>query len=357
MTTDLAPDLDAHRVEEFAGQLLGLYTHSFVTYMIDLGSRTGLFEAAAQGPATSTELADRAGLHERYVREWAGALVTGGILDYDAADGTYSLPAEHAVCLTGGGAANLAPISQMVALLGVHVPAVARAFREGGGVPYSTFRPEFTDVMDALGRGLYDELLVDAILPLAPGLPECLGAGARVADIGCGTGHSTNVLARAFPRSQFVGYDLAEDAIARARTEAADWGLANVTFEVRDVGDLPHGFDAVVGFDVVHDQRDPAGVLRGVHEALVPGGWFLMKDVRASSNLEDNRANPFAAMMYGVSTLHCMTVSLAEGGAGLGTMWGEQLACRMLAEAGFVDTEVHETPGDPMDSVYISRRA
>lgn len=357
MTTDIAPALDEQRVEEFAFGLLRRYSEGIVTFLIDLASRTGLFDAAAQGPATSVQLAQRAGLHERYVREWAAGMVTAGILDYDAHERTFRLPAEHAACLTGGGASDLAPVSRIVALLGAHVPAVAEAFRHGGGVPYSTFRPAFTDVMDALSRGMFDEVLVDTILPLADGLPQRLADGARVADIGCGSGHSTNLLARAHPRSTFVGYDLAEDALALGRAEARDWGLDNVTFEPRDVGALPPGFDAVVAFDVIHDQRDPAGVLRSVHDALVPGGWFLMKDVRASSNLEDNVGNPFAAFLYGISTLHCMTVSLAEGGAGLGTVWGEQLACRMLADAGFLDIVVHEAPGDPMDSVYVSRRA
>jgi winged helix-turn-helix protein/methyltransferase family protein len=219
--------LDQARVEAFAGRLFELYTGGMLTFLVDIGHRTGLFAAAAAGPATSAELAERADLQERYVREWLGAMVTGGIVDHDPATGTYRLPAEHAACLTGPGSANLAPFSRLATHLAKHVDAVARAFREGGGVPYAAYRPEFTDVMDALGRGTFDELLLGAYLPLVPGLAERLAAGARVADVGCGTGHAMVLLAGAFPASTFVGYDLAADAIARARSEAEAAGLAN----------------------------------------------------------------------------------------------------------------------------------
>jgi SAM-dependent methyltransferase len=348
--------LDEARVEAFAGRLFELYTGGMLTFMVDIGHRTGLFEAAAAGPATSAELAARADLQERYVREWLGAMVTGGIVDHDPATGTYRLPAEHAACLTGPGSANLAPLSRLDTHLAKHVDAVARAFREGGGVPYAEFRPEFTDVMDGLGRGTFDELLVDAYLPLVPGLAERLAAGARVADVGCGTGHAIVLLAGAFPASTFVGYDLAADAIARARSEAA--GLANVRFEVRDAARLAveQPFDVVFVFDAIHDQVAPAAVLERICAALAPGGTFVMVEPRASSHLEGNLANPLAPLLYSISTLHCLTVSLAGGGAGLGTAWGEELARSMLAEAGFVDVAVHEAPGDPLNAVFVATK-
>jgi SAM-dependent methyltransferase len=175
------------------------------------------------------------------------------------------------------------------------VDAVARAFREGGGVPYAAYRPEFTDVMDALGRGVFDELLVEAYLPLLPGLAERLEAGARVADVGCGTGHAIVLLAGAFRASSFVGYDLAADAIARARSEAAP--LANVRFEVRDAArlEVTEPFDVVFVFDAIHDEVAPAAVL-------------------------------------------------------------EQRARAMLAEAGFADVVVHEASGDPLNAVFVASR-
>jgi SAM-dependent methyltransferase len=353
-----ATTLDEARVEAFAGRLFELYTGGLLSSMIDIGHRTGLFTAAAAGPATSAELAARADLQERYVREWLGAMVTGGILDHDPAAGTYRLPAEHAACLTGGGSANLAPFSRLDTHLAKHVDAVARAFREGGGVPYAEFRPEFTDVMDALGRGTFDELLLDAYLPIVPGLPERLAAGARVADVGCGTGHAMVLLAGAYPASTFVGYDLADDAIARARSEAAEAELANAHFEVRDAARLAveEPFDVVFVFDAVHDQVAPAEVLERVHAALAPGGTFVMVEPRASSDLEGNRDNPLAPLLYSISTLHCLTVSLAGGGAGLGAAWGERLARAMLAEAGFAEVAVHEAPGDPINVVFVATK-
>jgi SAM-dependent methyltransferase len=364
MTTSFTPDdLDEGRVGAFAERLFDLYTSGLLTLMIDLGRRTGLFAALAASPGTSAALASRAGLEERYVRECLGALTTAGIVDYAPADGmpdggVYTLPPEHAVCLTGGGATDLAPMSAIVTLLAKQVGPLAQVFRDGGGIPYEEYRPEFTTVMDGMSRGLFDGQLIGGIVEPA-GLAPTLTAGAAVADIGCGTGHSTNLLARAYPRSTFVGYDLAGEALEHGRAEAAGWGLGNVRFEPLDLVDLPADppLDAVFAFDVVHDQADPATVLSRVHGALRPGGVFVMMDTKASSRLEDNVGNPFAPLLYAVSTLHCLTVSLARDGAGLGTAWGEQTARRMLAEAGFADVTVRDVPDDPLDSVYLARKA
>jgi SAM-dependent methyltransferase len=351
--------LDAQKAGEFAERLLGIYNGAMVGLMIDLGHRTGLFEAAAAGAATSEELAARAGLQERYVREWLGSVTTAGIVTYDASTRAYTLPAEHAACLTGHTGNNLAPMSQFLGFLGKHVPRVSECFREGGGVPYEEFRPEFTELMDAEGRMRYDQMLVDVYLPTVPGLVERLTAGANVADVGCGTGHCVNLMAKAFPASRFTGYDIAADAIEAGRAEAAAMGLTNARFEVLDVTRLPSDppFDAIFAFDSIHDQVDPATVLRKAHEALRPDGVFVMLDIRASSNLEENLGHPLAPMLYAVSTLHCMTVSLAHGGAGLGTVWGEQVARAMLAEAGFSRVRiVEELEADPINALYECRR-
>jgi SAM-dependent methyltransferase len=200
--------------------------------------------------------------------------------------------------------------------------------------------------------------LVDGIVPLAGDLATRLAAGTRVADIGCGTGHTTNLLAQAFPASTFVGYDLAVDALERGRAEASALGVTNATFEVVDVASLPRdpALGAAFAFDAIHDQADPVAVLASIYEALEPGGTFVMFDIRASSHLEHNVANPMAPLLYAISTLHCMTVSLASDGAGLGTVWGEELALEMLTAAGFVEVEVHEAPADPMDSVYVAHK-
>ncbi len=343
-------------VEEFMGRMISLYAGSLLSYMVDIGHRTGLFVAAANGPATSEELAARAGLTERYVREWLGAMVAGRIFEHDPATATYTLPPAHVPVLTEG-PSNLAPLAQFSTHLGKHVHQVARAFREGGGVPYAAYRPEFTGVMDAASRGIFDAQLVDAYVPLA-GLEDRLREGARVADVACGTGHALVLLARAFPQSTFVGYDLDEGAIACARAEATGARLPNVAYEVSDAAKLrvDEPFDVVLVFDAVHDQVDPRGVLHRIFEALAPGGVLMMKEPHACDALEDNLANPMAPILYAVSTLHCLPVSLAHDGAGIGTMFGEQLARDLLRDAGFDDVTVHVAPGDPADAIYVARK-
>ena len=358
----MTTEIDASRLEEFAGRVMMMYQDAGVSFLIDVGYRTGLFEAAAQleKPATSQELADKAGLHERHVREWLGAMTASGIFTYDPSNKTYALPAEHAACLTGDTAANLAGLSQFGTFLARHVPGVAKAFAEGGGVPYSAYRPEFTDLTDKMGRFTYDEFLVDAYLPAADGLVAKLESGIRAADLGCGTGHCINLMAKAFPNSTFVGFDFADDAIAAARKEAESMGLTNATFEVQDVAAIPIDppFELICAFDAIHDQAKPADVLKRACEALAPGGTFLMVDVNASSNLENNLDNPMAAFFYTASTMHCMQVSLALDGAGLGTVWGRELAIQMLGEAGFSDVSTHDAPpADPFNLIYVSKKA
>jgi SAM-dependent methyltransferase len=351
-----APD-DAE-VEAAGERVFRAYVESMVGLLIDLADRTGLLATMTAGPGTSQELADRAGLQERYVRECLGGLVTAGIVTYEPVARRYTLPPAFAACLTGAGSGNLAPLSRITTLLAPHVEGVADAFRHGGGVPYERFRPAFTNVMDGLSRGVFDDQLVPAMLPNVPGLTERLREGARVADIGCGTGHSTVVLAQAFPDSTFDGFDLADEALDRGRAEARERGLDNVDFQVQDVAELPtdRSYDAVFAFDVIHDQAQPAQVLRAVHAALAPDGVFVMMDTNCATALEDNLGDPFAPWLFGVSTLHCMTVSLARDGVGLGTCWGRELATEMLHEAGFTDVVLHEVPDDPVDLLYVARR-
>jgi SAM-dependent methyltransferase len=348
--------VDPDRTKQFAGKLLGLYTGCALTKLIDIGHQTGLFDAGAKRPGTSHELAARAGLHERYVREWLGAMTTTGIFTYDPVSRTYSLPPEHAALLCGDTAKNLAPMSQMLNVFGRNLPQLVQCFREGGGIPYTEFRG-FAQSMADVWRRIYDEHLIRGFLPAAPGLPERLQAGIHVADIGCGAGHAVNVMAREYPHSRFVGFDIAVEAIERAAAEALDMGLTNARFEVLDVSQLPPDppFDLIVAFDAIHDQVAPATVLQRVSDALAPDGIFLMIDFKFSSHVEDNIGNPFAPLYYGISVMHCLTVSLAEGGAGLGTMWGLQLARRMLRDAGFTHVEVVDSPR-PQNCIFVCRK-
>ena len=190
-------------------------------------------------------------------------------------------------------------------------------------MPYSEF-PEFQGLMAEDSAMVFDATLLDVVLPLVPGLPDRLRAGIDVADVGCGCGHAINLMAAAYPASRFVGIDFSTEGIATATAEAAARGLTNTSFEERDAATLdgPPAFDLVTTFDAIHDQADPARVLRGIHDMLRPGGTYLCVDIRASSDLADNVDHPLGPFLYTVSCMHCMTVSLAQDGAGLGAVVG-----------------------------------
>jgi SAM-dependent methyltransferase len=269
-----------------------MLTGNVLTMLIGLGQRTGLFDAAAQGPATSAELAARAGLDERYVREWLGAMVTGAIFEYDA--GRYVLPAEHAVLLTGPRASNIGPAVGTLRTLSAVLPAVERCFTEGGGVPYAQYAEAAGDTLGDSWRYIYDEQLIDGFLGRVPGLPGRLEAGARVLDLGCGSGHAVNLMAQAYPRSRFTGLDIAPGAIARGEAERAALALGNASFTVADAAALPADppFDVITAFDAVHDQRSPEIVLAGVHDALAPGGVFVMVDAEVLQPRAGERGQP-----------------------------------------------------------------
>ncbi|PYN15705.1 MAG: methyltransferase [Candidatus Rokuibacteriota bacterium] len=348
-------EFDRAKAKAFTQLMVRHLEGASVAIMIEVGRRVGLFEAMAKMSAvTSDAIAAKTGLSERYVREWLGAMVCGGIVEYAAGEKTYRLPPEHAAMLTGPSIRNLTSMAEMLPLMSRVIPDVAEAFRSGRGVPYSAYQPDFTGLMDRRSRPRYDELLFSAYLAKPEGLIPRLEAGMRVADVGCGTGYGIALMARRFPKSTFVGHDISEEAIGEAR--AAAQGLTNASFVVQDVVRLetPTPYDLVTAFDAIHDQADPAGVLRRIRDVLAPGGTFLMVDVCASSELADNVGIPMAPYLYTMSTMHCMSVSLAGGGPGLGTAWGHQLATRMLREAGFADVQLFERV-EPANSLYVAR--
>jgi 2-polyprenyl-3-methyl-5-hydroxy-6-metoxy-1,4-benzoquinol methylase len=355
--TDQPPELDRARAEAFAGRLLGIFADACTGLMLSAGHRAGLFDALEDlPPSSSAEIAQLAGLNERYVREWLGGMLVAGVVTHDRNTGTWTLPREHAASLArSAGSDNLSHLMQFIGLLAGVEQQLVTCFREGGGVPYGAYT-EFHALMAEDSSQLAEGILIDAVVPLVDGLAERLADGISVADIGCGSGHHLNVLAAAFPASSFVGYDFSEEAITEARATAATRALGNVRFELRDVSDLSGTgpFDLVTAFDAIHDQAHPAAVLAGIAAALAPGGVFLMVDVRASSTPDDNIGNPMAPSLYAFSTFHCMPVSLALGGAGLGAVWGEQTAVRMLHEAGFSRVQVEGVEGDFINSFYVS---
>lgn len=362
-TTSLMPQLDAPQPglspaeEAFSQRLIAMANHATLGMMISIGHRTGLFEAMKAGPATSEGLARRAGLAERYVREWLGAMTTGGIVMLDPELRTYSLPAAHGAFLgRDADKGNMAAMFQFVSVLGGVESRIVDCFRTGGGVPYQAF-DRFHEVMAEESAQTVVAALDDAIIPLVRGLARRLEAGIEVADIGCGSGRAMNRLAALYPNSRFTGYDLSAEAVATARAESRKLGLANVAFVASDATHLPGEarYDLIFTFDAVHDQAQPATVLANIRRLLKPGGVYLMQDIDSASDVADNLDRPLAPFIYTISCMHCMTVSLAQGGDGLGAAWGEQLALAMLKDAGFASIETHRLDHDIMNLYYVCR--
>ncbi|KMO71606.1 MAG: class I SAM-dependent methyltransferase [Mycolicibacterium rufum] len=345
--------------ERFAERIIGAIDAASVALLMSIGHQTGLFDTLANlSSATSAELAEAAGLDERYVREWLGGMTAGRIIDYDAATLTYALPPHRAAVLTrAAGPGNLARVAQFIPLLAEVEQKVIGCFRRGGGLSYAEY-PRFHTLMAEQSGEVADAALVEAILPLADGLPDLLRAGADVADFGCGSGHAINVMAQAFPASRFCGVDFSEEALAAGTEEARRLGVSNVSFQRADLAayDAVAAVDVITAFDAIHDQAHPARVLANIHRALRPGGVFLMVDIKSSSRVEDNVGVPMAPYLYTVSTMHCMSVSLGLGGDGLGTCWGRELALSMLADAGFSDVTVREIESDPINDYYVARK-
>jgi 2-polyprenyl-3-methyl-5-hydroxy-6-metoxy-1,4-benzoquinol methylase len=358
-STTAEAELDTAAAQAFAGRMLGVLNDAAVAILTSTGHQTGLFETMAALPAaTSAQIAAAADLDERYVREWLGGMTTARIVHYEPATATFSLPREHAAVLTSAaGPNNMAILMQHVAMMGEVEQGVIRRFREGGGLSYGDY-PHFHRNMAETSAAVHDAALVDGILPLAPGLPDALRAGIKVADVGCGRGHAVNLMAQAFPASRFTGYDFSTVAIQAARQEAAELGLTNARFEAVDVALLTDDgrFDLITAFDAIHDQAQPGLVLENVRRALAPGGTFLMVDIKASSHLEQNLDVPWSSYLYAISTYHCMSVSLGLDGVGLGTVWGVELAETMLREAGFAQVEQKQVDADPFNAYFVARR-
>jgi len=352
-------EFDSAKAEAFANQLVTALNHGALCLMISIGHRTGLFDGMKDlAPSTSEEIATACGLNERYVREWLGAMVTGGVVAYDAETNQYAVPKEHAAYLSRAAAAdNIAVFAQYIPLLAGIEDDILECFRKGGGVPYEKF-PRFHEVMaEDSGQSVMSSLETH-ILPLVAGLKNRLTSGIRVLDVGCGRGRVISRLAELFPQSNFVGMDLSREAVEFAREHASKKGLHNVEFIIADLSDFnekapSESFDLITTFDAVHDQAKPLNVLRGICRALKPNGIYLMQDIKGSSYVHKNIDHPLGTLLYTVSCLHCMTVSLAQGGEGLGAMWGEEKTREYLERAGFRSIEKRELAHDIQNNWYI----
>ncbi|HEY7544377.1 MAG TPA: class I SAM-dependent methyltransferase, partial [Blastocatellia bacterium] len=286
MTRQVTEMIDQKKAEAFANQMFDTLNKGATALMMSIGNKTGLFDTLSElPPSTSEQIAVKAGLSERYVREWLGVMVTARIIEHDSNAGTYKLPPEHAGFLTHqAGPNNLARMAQLIPMLSDVESHIIECFREGGGVSYAEF-PHFHPIMAELSGSTFDATLIESTLPLVDGLVERLNKGIEVADIGCGSGHAINLMARAFPNSRFTGFDFSEEAVQSAKAEAAAQGLENARFEVQDVAalDAEKQYDLITAFDAIHDQARPARVLEGISRALKDDGVFLMVDIAASS--------------------------------------------------------------------------
>jgi ubiquinone/menaquinone biosynthesis C-methylase UbiE len=355
-------DFDPAKAESFAERFMTALNNGALCLMASIGHRTGLFDILRElPPSTSDEIAAQAGPNERHVREWLGAMVTAGVIEIDSATHRFSLPSEHAAFLTRAASAdNLSVFAQYIAMLGRVEDEIVECFGQGGGVPYEKY-PRFGAVMaEDSGQSVLSSL-EGHILPLAPGLTDQLANGIRVLDVGCGRGLIMIRLAERYPSSKFIGMDLSLEAIEFARSLAAGKGLKNIDFSASDLSDFhetakPESFDLLTTFDAVHDQARPLNVLKGIYRVLKTDGVYLMQDIKGSSHIHNNIDHPIGTFLYTISCMHCMTVSLAQGGEGLGAMWGEEKTRDYLQRAGFRSIETHELAHDIQNNWYVVRK-
>jgi ubiquinone/menaquinone biosynthesis C-methylase UbiE len=353
---------DSSKAEAFAGRLLNTLNNGALCLMISVGHRSGLFDKMRDlPPSTSAEIARNTKLNERYIREWLGAMVTSGVIDVDPETNRFSLPSEHAAFLTRAAAAdNIAVFAQYISVLGNVEDDIVECFKNGGGVPYSKFH-RFHEVMaEDSGQSALSSL-ESHILPLVPGLTQKLTKGIAVLDVGCGSGKIIIELARLFPKSNFKGIDLSIEATENARNEASRKELKNIEFVVKDLSDFdktaePESFDFITTFDAVHDQAKPLNVLKGIYRGLKPDGVYLMQDISGSSHIHKNIGHPLGTFLYSISCMHCMTVSLAQNGEGLGAMWGEEKTHEYLGKAGFTSITTKRLAHDIQNNWYVVQK-
>ncbi len=350
--------LDQEKLEAFVERIVLDVGTAMRGGLMYIGDRLGIFAALAEsGPVTGAELAGRTGLDERYLREWLGAMATAEYLEHESVGDTYLLPPEHALPLAdeefpffAGG------FVQMIVPTVTVAPQVAEAFKTGMGVTQDQYLPDMYEAIERATAPWYKHNLVQTWIPALDGVEEKLEAGGSACDVGCGCGRAPITIAKAFPVAEVQGYDVHAGSIERARVNAQAQGVADrVTFTVGDGAALPEGrFDLLSTFDVVHDSVDPVGLMSAIRGALREDGTYLMLEMNASGDMEENR-NPLGKLLYNVSTLYCMTTSLAHGGAGIGACMGEEKARELAYAAGF--THFRKLPIEEPFSVLYELKA
>ena len=329
--------IDQDRLNQFLGAAVGDLGAAISATLMLVGDRWGLYRALAEGgPATSAELAQRTGTHERYVREWLCNQAAGGYMQYDAASGRYSLDDVQALCLADpGGPVDLAGAYYVIEATFHALDRTTDNFRRGRGMEWGAHHACLFHGTERFFRAGYNAHLLGEWLPALDGVAGKLAQGAKVADVGCGHGASTVLMARAYPQSQFVGYDYHADSIRIAGERAAAAGAKNARFEVADAtGYDEGGFDLIAFFDCLHDMGDPVGAARHARQALAADGTCLLVEPFAGDRVEDN-LNPVGRVYYGASSQICVPVSLARHGPALGAQAGEARLRQVMTEAGF----------------------
>ena len=356
--------------DRFAAKMANVLNYGALNLAMGIGYKLGLFDAldGFEQPETAEKIAESANLSPRYVREWMGVMVCGGVIELSqdqSGQDLFFLPPEHGDFIAKrSGNNNLGVYTQEIPLLtSCAMAPVTDGFRTGDGVAYENY-PQFQNFMGQLSDAKHEQVLVDTFLPSVDdgGIVESMRQGIRVCDLGCAEGVALNLMAEAFPRSRFCGVDISREAIEQARRSAERKNLSNVDFILSDAASLDSdpefagSFDYVTAFDAIHDQSRPMEALRSARAILKPGGKFSMIDIAADSRLAENQQHPMGPFLYTVSLMHCMPVGLADNGAGLGMMWGKQKAVEMLEEAGFSDIQVLPIPQDSFNCHFFCKK-
>jgi 2-polyprenyl-3-methyl-5-hydroxy-6-metoxy-1,4-benzoquinol methylase len=316
--------IDESKLNEFLGKAVSDLGAAFSATLVLVGDRLGLYKELARGAVTSAELAQRTGTNERYIREWLGNQGASGYVQYDATNGKWSMTPEQALCLADpNGPVDVSGGYNIVEATFHALGRTIENFKSGKGMEWGEHHPCLFHGTERFFRASYNASLVTSWLPALDGVVDKLKRGARVADIGCGHGASTVLMAKTYPKSTFVGYDYHGESIRVARERAAAAGIANAQFEVSDaVSYSGKDFDVIAFFDCLHDMGDPVGAARHARQALKPDGTAMIVEPYANDKQQDN-LNPVGRVMYGASSQICVPVSLARKGPALGAQAGE----------------------------------
>jgi len=327
--------IDESKLNEFLGKAVGDLGAAMSAALLLVGDRLGLYKELAKGPLNSSELAKRTGTNERYVREWLGNQGAGGYVQYHAPTNKWSLSPEQALCLADPkGPVDLPGAYYIVEATFHALGRTLENFKTGRGMEWGEHHACLFHGTERFFRAGYNANLITSWLPALDGVVEKLKAGAQVADVGCGHGASTVLMAKTYPNSTFIGYDYHADSIRTARERAAAAGAANARFEVSDAVSYPgQGFDLIAFFDCLHDMGDPIGVSRHARRALKEDGTAMIVEPFANDNLQDN-LNAVGRVMYGASAQICVPVSLARNGPALGAQAGEQRLREVVVTGG-----------------------